>query len=98
MLREELTHSEQIIADYGWVSGHRSGYVDGWNDSQKLACRDKKTCSLLGIALGIIVGELIEDAVDYFVDHDVAEKARNWANEQKEKVKSKFSRKKNKKF
>ena len=98
MLREEMTHSEQIFADYGWTSRQRKGNVDGWNDSQKLACRDKKTCSLLGIALGIIVGELIEDAVDYFVDNDVAEKARNWANEQKEKVKSKFSRKKNKKF
>lgn len=98
MLREELTHSEQILADYGWASGHRSGYADGWNDSQKLACRDKTICSLLGIALGIIVGELIEDAVDYFEDHDVAEKAKNWAAEKKQSIKNKFSRKKNKKF
>ena len=98
MLREDMTHSEQIVADYGWVSGHRNGYVEGWNDSQKLACRDKKICSLLGIALGIIVGELIEDAVDYFVDHDVAEKAKNWAAEKKQSIKNKFSRKKNKKF
>ena len=98
MLREEMTHSEQIFADYGWASGHRSGYVDGWNGAQKVACRDRKIGGLRGGGLGVIVGEGIEDAVDYFVDHDVAEKARNWANDQQEKVKSKFSRKKKKKF
>lgn len=98
MLREELTHSEQILADYGWASGHRSGYVDGWNDSQKLACRDKKICYLAGIAFGLVAGGLIQEAANYFEDHDVVEKAKNWANEKKEKVKNKFSRKKNKKF
>lgn len=98
MLKEELTHSEKILVDYGWVSGHRSGYVDGWNDSQKLAYRDKKICYRIGIALGLVACGLIQEAANYFEDHDVAEKARNWANEKKEKVKSKFSRKKNKKF
>ena len=98
MLREELTHSEQILADYGWASGHRSGYVDGWNDCQKLAHRDKKICYLLGIALGVGAVGLIQEAVDYFEDHDIAEKAKNWAAEKKQSIKNKFSRKKNKKF
>lgn len=98
MLRSDLTHTEQIIADYGYVSGAAHGYEKGWNDSQKLACRDKKICYLLGITLGLVAGGLIQEAVDYFEDHDVAEKAKNWAAEKKQSIKNKFSRKKNKKF
>lgn len=98
MLHSDLTHTEQIIADYGYVSGAAHGYEKGWNDSQKLACRDKKICSLLGIALGIMAGELIEAAVDAWEDHDITEKAKNWANEKREAIKNKFTRKKNKKF
>lgn len=98
MLREDLSHTEQIIADYGYVSGAAHGYEKGWNDSQKLAHRDEKICFLLGTTLGLVAGGLVQEAVNYLEDHDVAEKAKNWAYVQKEKIKSKFTRKKNKKF
>lgn len=98
MLRSEMTHAEQIFVDYGYVAGAAHGYEKGWNDSQKLACRDKKICYLLGITLGVVAGGLIQEAADYFEDHDVAKKTKNWAAEKKQSIKNKFSRKKNKKF
>lgn len=98
MKREDLTKEEQIIADYGYVSGHEAGYREGVHDSADVVRKKKKAIYLDGVLDGSILTSAtiigIVSLCEWAEENEVVDKAKTWCKDKFETVKAKIKRKK----
>lgn len=98
MKREDLTKEEQIIADYGYVSGHEAGYREGVHDSADVVRKKKNAIYLDGILDGSILTSAtiigIVSLCEWANENEVVDKTKAWCKDKFEKVKVKIKRKK----